>query len=255
MSTFTPTRLPIAAALLLSCSAAFAVEYGTIVSSTPVIGQGTVPQRECHDEQVSAPSRSGGGGAVVGALIGGVVGNSIGAGAGRAAATALGAVAGAAIGDQADQNASRSVSTVQRCRTTHLREDRLIGYDVVYDYGGTRRSVRLPTDPGAPGSRSAVEVNVMPVAATRSGRHGSPVPPVPSRRSSADDGGYRSAEPVIEEERYDAPPPVYYSTQPPVYYAPPVVYGGPVLWIGSHWGHHQRHHGGHVAIDFQRRRH
>ena len=126
---------------------AFATEYGTVVSSTPVMGQVAVPERDCIDQQVAVAPRSSGGGAVVGALIGGAVGNSVGAGMGRAAATAIGAVAGAAIGDQAEANAAPpAVSTVQRCRTVTRREDRVVGYDVVYDYGGSRRTARMAQD-------------------------------------------------------------------------------------------------------------
>src|SRR5437660_3239704 len=90
--------LHLSAAVLLSLGAAqvHATEYGTVVSSTPVLGQSGVPERNCFDEQVAVAPRPSGGGAVVGALLGGAVGNAVGAGMGRAAATAIGAVAGAA---------------------------------------------------------------------------------------------------------------------------------------------------------------
>ncbi|HJV61128.1 MAG TPA: glycine zipper 2TM domain-containing protein [Albitalea sp.] len=225
----------------LAAGGAQATEYGTIVSSTPVLGQVSRPQRECQDEQVAVPQRSSGGGAVVGALIGGVVGNSVGAGMGRAAATALGAVAGAAIGDRAEANSQPpAVQTVQRCWRTSQVEDRIIGYDVVYDYGGSRRSARLAQDPGGPGTRIALDVSVAPSGAGAGGaRVGTPVPP----------SSRRAAPPAYDDEYTTEAPRVYYSqpyvvASPPVVYAPypvyagyPGYYGGPTIWIGGRWGY------------------
>ena len=233
--------LSLSAALCALAPSAFAaLEYGTVVSSTPVIGQVAVPQRDCYDEQVSVPQRSSGGGALVGALIGGALGNGVGAGMGRAAATAVGAVAGAAIGDRAEANAAPSgVRSVQRCRTVSQSEDRLIGYDVVYEYGGAHRTARLAQDPGAPGSRIAVEVNVAPSAAPRGERVGSAVPstarrePVPRYE---DQDYYTEAPPprvVYSEPYYVAPPPVYAPY-------PAVMFGPPVIWIGGRWHHGRR---------------
>jgi uncharacterized protein YcfJ len=232
------------ALLLLSAgSASAATDYGTVVSSTPVLSQVQVPERSCYDEEVSTASRPrSGAGAVVGAVIGGVIGNQIGHGSGRAAATGVGAVLGAAVGDRAEADAAAAErSVVQRCRTTRRVEERLVGYDVVYEHNGVRRSARLPQDPGAPGSRIAVEVQVMPTAAVRSERSGLPVPAAGSRRHSTVDD-----EPEYVEDDYT----VQTRRQPVPYYvpAPPVVYGGPVIWVGGQWGHHRRghhHHRGH----------
>jgi uncharacterized protein YcfJ len=228
------------AVLLLGSAASAATEYGTVVSSTPVLSQVSVPERSCHDEEVSTASRPrSGAGAVVGAVIGGVIGNQIGHGSGRAAATGVGAVLGAAVGDHAEADAAAAErSVVQRCRTTRRLEERLVGYDVVYEHHGVRRSARLPQDPGGPGSRIAVEVQVTPTAVARSGRIGTPVPADGSRRSSTVDH-----ETDYVEDDYT----VQTRRQPVPYYVPaPVVYGGPVIWVGGHWGHHHRgHHRGH----------
>jgi uncharacterized protein YcfJ len=225
-----------AAVLCALCGSAGATEYGTVVSSTPVLGQVAVPERNCYDEQVAVARPPSGGGALVGALIGGAVGNTVGAGMGRAAATALGAVTGAAIGNQAEANGTPpAAATVQRCRTTTRQEDRLVGYDVVYEYAGTQRTARLAQDPGAPGTRIALDINVAPSAApSRGGRYGTPVPPT---------AGYgrpvgQPAEPAYEDEAprvysqgyYAAPPPAYYYTPGPVVY-----YGAPTVWIGGRW--------------------
>ena len=235
--------LSLGAAALCSCfaSGAFAaVEYGTVVSSTPVIGQVAVPQRDCYDEQVAVPQRSSGGGALAGAIIGGVIGNTVGSGMGRAAATGLGMVAGAALGDHAEaSNTPPAARTVQRCRTVSQSEDRLIGYDVVYEYGGVRRTARMAQDPGGPGSRIAVEVNVASSAAPRGERYGTPVPPPSTRRAPPPsyDDGYYSDEPPARVV-YSAP---YYVAPPPVYAPyPAVMFGPPVIWIGGSWHHGRR---------------
>lgn len=239
--------VPLAVALSALCGSALgAVEYGTVVSSTPVIGQSTVPQRECYDEQVAVQQqRSSGGGAIVGAVIGAAVGNSVGAGVGRAAATALGAVAGAAVGDRAEANSQPpAVHTVQRCRTTSSYQDNIIGYDVVYDYAGTRRQARLAQNPGGPGTQIALEVNV--AGAARPGRSGAPVPPANARHGTPMDDG-AVGQPVDEapqtynEDRRYAP--IYYQPAP-VYYTPypAVVVGPPAVWIGGSWGY-RRHRG------------
>jgi len=233
---------PLAALLCTVSAAAFATEYGTVVSSTPVIGQVAVPQRICNDEQVRVAPRTSGGGAVVGALVGGAIGNSVGSGMGRAAATGLGVIAGAAIGDNAErENAQPVTSTVQRCRTVSQYEDRLMGYDVVYEYGGSQRTVRLAQDPGPAGSRIALEVNVAGSARAAS-RVGTPVPP----RGAAP---YEYSEPIRSDDGYAAAPPrvyydPYYVPAPSVYYVPAPYYGGvyfgPTIWFGGSW-----HHGGH----------
>ncbi|MFL6663154.1 MAG: glycine zipper 2TM domain-containing protein [Rhizobacter sp.] len=225
---------------------ASATEYGTVVSSTPVLSQVPTGQRLCSDEQVQTAPRTSGAGAVAGALIGGAVGNQIGAGVGRAAATGLGLVLGAAVGDHAEANAAGpAVSTVQRCRTVTQYQDQVIGYDVVYDYHGQRRSARLPQDPGGAGTKIALEVNVVPSASGRSGR---PVPPAgaqPPRGASYDDDGY-ATEPVYAAPpaRVVAYPPAYYAPAP-VYVTPaPVYYGypGPTVWIGGRWVSHGGYH-------------
>jgi uncharacterized protein YcfJ len=217
--------------LAAAAGSAFATEYGSVVSSTPVMGDVAVPQRQCFDEEqaVAAPRTyaSSGAGALIGAVVGGVVGNSVGAGMGRAAATGIGAVAGAAIGDRVEANGTpqaapeTAIHTVRRCRTVSRHEQRVIGYDVVYDYAGKRYSTRLAQEPG---ERIPLDVRVTPVGA---------VPPA------------RAAAPrYYDDEGASLPPPVIYATAPPAYVAaPPVVWGGPAvyvaptIWFGGSWGH------------------
>lgn len=231
----TAARALVAAALLAS-TGAWAVDYGTVISSMPVTAQVPVVQRQCSDETVRYQAPSNGAGAVIGAIAGAVVGSQFGGGAGHAVATGLGMVAGAAIGDQVQANANPPVAaTQQRCRNLTQYENRLVGYDVVYEYQGVRRSARLAQDPGA---RIALDVNVVPAGAQ-------PLPPPvaapqPVYTDPSVNAGYDA--PVAPRVVYASPG--YYS--PPVYLAPSVVvapwpvygYRGSV-WVGggAHRGH------------------
>jgi len=221
-------------ALCAAFGSACATEYGAVVSSTPVMQSVPVPQRVCNDQEVVYQQQPSGAGALFGAIAGAALGNAIGGGGGRVAATGIGLVAGSAIGNQVEANGlPPTTSTVQRCRTVTRYENRLVGYDVVYDYQGVRRSVRMSQDPG---QSIALEVNVSPTGA---------LPPQAMAAAAA-------PPPTVVVE--DAPQIVYAPQQrvyaPPVYvnpwpYYPPAVYiGGGWGWgrgyYGSGWG--GRHH-------------
>jgi uncharacterized protein YcfJ len=229
-----PTRY-LLAALCLAAPSAWAVEYGTVVSSTPVMTAVPVVQRQCADETVVYPAQRSGAGALIGAIAGAAVGNSIGGGAGRAAATGLGMIAGAAIGDRVEADGSSpTTGPVQRCRDLTLQQNRLVGYDVVYDYQGVRRSVRLAQDPGA---RIALDVIATPVGALPSA-----APPVAGYITPADNA-YAPATVVYETlppRVVYAPVPAYINVSPPPY----VVFGGWGGWgghgyRGGYYGHHR----------------
>jgi len=221
-------------ALCATLGSAWATEYGAVVSSTPVMQSVPVPQRVCNDQEVVYQQQPSGAGALFGAIAGAALGNAIGGGGGRVAATGIGLVAGSAIGNQVEANGlPPTTSTVQRCRTVTRYENRLVGYDVVYDYQGVRRSVRMSQDPG---QSISLEVNVAPTGA---------LPPQAMAAAAA-------PPPTVVVE--DAPQIVYAPQQrvyaPPVYvnpwpYYPPAVYiGGGWGWgrgyYGSGWG--GRHH-------------
>jgi uncharacterized protein YcfJ len=158
---------------LCLATAGWAAEYGTVVSSTPLVMAVPIPQRLCSDEPVSYQQPPSGAGALIGAIAGAAIGNSIGSGSGRAAATGIGLIAGSAIGNRAEAEGAPVVdATVQRCRTVTRYENRTVAYDVVYDYQGVRRSVRLAQDPG---ERIALEVNVVPAGAAAIERPADPV--------------------------------------------------------------------------------
>ncbi len=224
-----------AAALLGSAGIARAADYANVVSATPVTSSVGVPRQQCAEGQRYVPSQPSGGGALVGAILGGVIGNQFGHGAGRAAATGLGVVAGSAIGNQAEVNNNPGqVVPVRDCRTVSAYENRVVGYDVVYEYHGQRYSTRTATDPGP-----RLAIDVRPAA-------GTPLDNVGPR------GGYQAVPPAYPAPTYDDPaydegPPVSYYRPAPVYYGPryyvpaPVYYGPPVIGIGFTTGYGWRH--------------
>ena len=94
---------------------------------------------------------------IVGAIVGAVVGNEIhGDGA-------IGEVAGAALGASVARDIHNSNRQgAGRCRMEVPREERLVGYDVRYEYDGTSYITRMQRRPT--GRRLQVEVRAVPVA-------------------------------------------------------------------------------------------
>jgi uncharacterized protein YcfJ len=164
-------RIPLASLGLVAVSGfAQAAEYGTVVASTAVMAQVSVQQ------QLVQP-RTSGGGALVGALIGGVVGHNLGSGFGRAAATGVGVVAGAAIGDRTEAaNTPSGFVPVRSCQTFTSYENRVVAYDVSYDYNGQRHVARL-SQAFNPGESIPLNVNVSPVGSAMAV---APPPPPPA---------------------------------------------------------------------------
>lgn len=147
----------VAAIVFLSVSS-FAQDTARVISSVQVIQQVAVPRQVCSQENVAVQGNKSGAGAVMGAIAGGAVGNQIGGGSGRAAATALGIFGGAILGDRIEGAPQPQVQTVQNCRTETTYENRVVGYNVTYEFGGKQYMVQMPRDPG-----STLQVNVTPV--------------------------------------------------------------------------------------------
>jgi len=220
---FNPALLAVAFSSLASASA-WATEYGTVVSATPVVAALPVPQQQCYDQPVVYQPRTSGVGALIGAITGAAIGHNIGDGGGRALATGVGLIAGSVIGERIEGDSLPVLSqTVRQCRTMSRYENRTVGYDVVYEYHGMRQHARLAQWPG---DRIALDVNVAPTYA-----------------DGPSDSGARA---------YGAPAPVYdgYAPAPVVYaepaYAPRVAINPwPVLTIGGlhRWGEHGDHDG------------
>ena len=78
----------------------------------------------------------------------------------------LGAVLGNSVGRdiarQSQSSDTREYQTVERCETVFVshEEERLLGYDVIYQFNGHQYSVRTEQDPG---SQMKVRVEVQPV--------------------------------------------------------------------------------------------
>ena len=135
-----------------------AQEFGRVLSSTPMVQQVQVPRQVCSQESWQAPAQKSGAGGVFGALAGGVIGNSIGQGSGRAAATAIGIIGGAMLGDRLEGSGDTPSQYAQNCTThTHI-ENRVLGYNVVYEYAGKQYAVQMPQDPGP-----QVQLQITPV--------------------------------------------------------------------------------------------
>ncbi|WP_313076462.1 glycine zipper 2TM domain-containing protein [Melaminivora sp.] len=178
-------------------------EMGRVLSSTPVTQQVAIPRQVCGNETIYSGGRSpSGAGAVLGAIAGGAAGNAIGGGSGRAAATAIGLIGGAVLGNSIESGRP-GYENVQRCTTETYYDNRVIGYDVVYEYAGRRYNTRTQTDPG-----SWIAVNVQPAAAP------APAPyPYPSGAYGSYGGYGGTASGVVV-----ATPP-----GPPVYVTPPTT--------------------------------
>lgn len=110
------------------------------------------------------------GATVLGALIGGALGNTVGRGDGRRAATIAGAVIGGAIAHDASHRGRyrdtggryvRGSEQVCDTRTEYRQQERVVGYDVAYDYNGRVYRTRTDHHPGDT-IRVAVQVSAMP---------------------------------------------------------------------------------------------
>jgi uncharacterized protein YcfJ len=231
-----------------------AAQYGTVVSSTPVQQQVSVPQRVCSQDQVPVAARPSGVGALVGALTGGLVGNTLGYGTGaRGIATGVGAVAGAALGNSIETSSTPpAMAAVENCRVENRLETRTVGYDVVYDYNGQRYSTRTPSDPGDRirlDAHPSQQIAQADTAAPPS--YGAPAPsydtPAPAYGAPQPYGAQPA--PLYSPPVYGAPvyaaPPVAYSPYSPYYYYPAPVVVAPAIRFGYYggWGHaHYWHH-------------
>lgn len=131
-------------------------KYGRVVAVDPVRETATSPQRECHDEVVTrhVPVRDQHqvAGTAIGALAGGLLGNQVGHGKGRTLATVAGAVGGGYAGHEIQENrqeTNTTTATVRKCSTVSTgSSDRIVAYDVRYEYNGVTRTTRMDHDPG-----------------------------------------------------------------------------------------------------------
>ncbi|MGV1046174.1 glycine zipper 2TM domain-containing protein [Limnohabitans sp.] len=144
--------------LLATASLAQAQEIGQVISRDAVYQQIAVPRQTCSQMPVAVQNPTSGGGALMGAIAGGAVGSQIGGGSGQALATMIGVVGGSIMGDRIE-NPGTQVQNQTTCTTQNIMENRLVGYNVVYEYAGKQHSVQLPQDPGP-----TIQLQVTPVA-------------------------------------------------------------------------------------------
>ena len=145
---------------LAVCLPAQAQEIGNVISRTPVYQQVAVPRQVWTQTQVSVPGQTSGAGALMGAVAGGAIGNSMGKGEGRALATMIGVIGGAIAGDKVEGPQAAQTQTQQTCTTQQVYENRLMGYNVVYEFAGKQYTVQLPKDPGP-----TIKLQITPISA------------------------------------------------------------------------------------------
>lgn len=227
----------LAAVTGLACGNAVAQEQARVLSSIPVSQQVAVPQQFCEDVQVSTGTRTNGTGAVIGAILGGVAGNALGHGghrgprgsyypSTRGPSTVVGAIAGGLIGNAVEgANSQPSYETVRRCTNASGYENRVVAYDVTYEYAGQRYTTRMDHDPG-----NWMPINVQPQANYATGNASStqfigPSGVYQSPTSTivvTENVAYPRATPVIVGVdmggAYPPPPPVGHRPPSPPYY-------------------------------------
>jgi uncharacterized protein YcfJ len=145
---------------------AMAQEVARVISSTPVVQQVAVPRQVCTNQAVGYTEPKSGVGAVMGAVAGAGLGNAFGQGGGRALATAVGVIGGAMVGNNIE-GSNTQVHNVQQCSTQNFYDNRTVGYNVVYEYGGKQYAVQMPNDPGA-----TVQLQLTPVGALNGNMNG-----------------------------------------------------------------------------------
>ena len=209
--------------LLATAGLAQAQEVGQVISRTAVYQQVAVPRQTCSQTPVAVQNPTSGAGALMGAIAGGAVGNQIGGGSGRALATMAGVMGGAIMGDRIESPGSQ-IQNQTTCTTQTVYENRLTGYNVVYEYAGKQYNVQLPQDPGP-----TIQLQVTPLGAPRS-------------EAPADTVVTAAAIPatVINESRVVYVPTPVYRTYPPVYTNINLGWG----WTNG-YGYSRRHGHGH----------
>lgn len=149
-------------ALLLSAVGAQAQEVGQVISRTAVYQQAAVPRQTCTQSAAVAPAQNSGGGALIGAIAGGLIGSQLGGRDSKGLTAMAGVIGGAVLGDKAESQGNAPQPTTT-CTTQTVYENRLVGYNVVYEYAGKQYNVQLPQDPGP-----TISLQVTPVGAPRS---------------------------------------------------------------------------------------
>jgi uncharacterized protein YcfJ len=216
-------------------------EIAKVISSIPIFQMVANTQPVCQTGSTLVPGPKSGAGALMGAIAGGVVGNAVGSGGGRAAATGLGVVLGAAMGDNIEGPGPAQAIPTQTCVNQTTYENKIVGYNVTYEYAGKQYTIQTQTDPGpfislslvpkVNGNNVNVNINAVPVgsiAPQQPQQFQQPVAPITTFVTPA--------APVVYQT-YPAYP-VYAPPYPGYYPAYPSVRLG--IGIDPYWG---RRHG------------
>jgi uncharacterized protein YcfJ len=139
---FSVPRMALILALGIGSAASAFAQQGMVnarvLSSTPVWQ--AVPVPGCAP---GATPPTTGVGVVIGSVIGGLIGSQLGSGNGHTAGAVAGALGGAALGNLAEAQQRRDSMCAPRV------ENRLAGFDVVYEWNGQPHQIRTATAPGA----------------------------------------------------------------------------------------------------------
>ena len=186
--------------LLAATGLVQAQEVGQVISRAAVYQQVAVPRQTCTQSPVAVQNPTSGAGALMGAIAGAAIGNQIGGGSGRAVATMAGVMGGAIMGDRIE-NPGSQMQNQTTCTTQTAYENRLSGYNVVYEYAGKQYNVQLPQDPGP-----TIQLQVTPIGMPQSA-----VPADTVVNTST------PMPPIITESRVVYVPTPVYRNYPPVY--------------------------------------
>ncbi len=251
-----PLGLLLASASLLASVSAQAQEaMARVLTSTAVMQQVAVPRQVCTNQQVIQQGQPSGAGAAMGAIAGGALGNAMGGGSGRDLATVIGLFGGAVLGNKIEGTRDE-VRQVQQCSTQTTYENRVLHYDVIYEYEGKRYSIKMPNDPG-----QFVRLQLNPVGALPGPAYNAPSSNAPANTiftpiSSVEPQPHQGYQAYPSSNVTIVQPAPVYVTRPVVHSASPFVYYQPTrpmyqpyvapIGLSLQWsnGHH-RHHKGH----------
>ena len=127
-----------------------------VLSAKPLSRTIRIPRQECREESVTRTKpikdqdRLIGTG--IGAVVGGLLGHEVGGGSGKTLATIAGAAGGGYAGNKIQQKTQQGATyttTEQRCNTVYDTKEEPAGFEVVYEYQGHERRVRMDHDPGS----------------------------------------------------------------------------------------------------------
>lgn len=211
-------KITIIMLLCIATASAQAQEVGQVISRTAVYQHAAVPRQTCVQNAPQAPTQTSGGGAIIGAIAGGVIGSQLGGRDSQGLATMAGVIGGAVLGNKVESQGNPPPPQTT-CTTHTVYENRLIGYNVVYEYAGKQYNVQLPQDPGP-----TIPLQVTPMSAPQSEV---PAAIIVSTLPPAT---------VVTEPRVVYMPTPVYRSYPPVYTHVNLGWG----WGGGHRHRHWR---------------